>query len=249
MFSSAEPRSQAPLVLTALFLVLAVAGCDEPARPWSARPHGSVVDESRPFLPSSGESGWLGDAGLDELLEEEDAGSGAPEPSPESAPASRVGGLWAACYRGFTTTNGPARDVTRLGLGCGPVNGMKQLGKTVSGALDPETPVRHLIEAQQGGCYRVFVATAGVDSFAVTVSTSRGTPVAAAEVPTDGDERAGEGGGGVARRRGQGAFAVVDPERPFCTFEPATFVVQLSAPSAGGFYALQVWQLSPSKSR
>lgn len=235
---------------TLVVLSLALAGCDEPERPWSARPHGSVVDESQPFLPSSADDGWLGDAGLDELLDEEDAGAdaeSAPEPTP-AAPGSRVGGLWAGCYRGFSATNGPERDVTRLGLTCGPVNGMTRLGQTVSGALDPKTPVEHRIDAAQGGCYRVFVAAAGVEAIQVTVTTSRGTAVAASDGLEGATGRAQQGGAEPIGPR-KGTWAVVDPERPFCTFEPAKFVVRVATPSVGGAYALQVWQLSPSKSR
>ncbi len=212
--------------------VLGALGCDERERPWAARPDGGLVDESRPFLPSSAEDGWLRDAGLDELADDAgvDGGDESPAPAPSAQkPATPVGGLWASCYRGFVTTAGPRRDVTRLGLTCGPINGMKQLGKTVAGDIGPDAPAEHRIDASGATCFRVFVAANGTDNVAVRVTSPNGDVLAKAD---DG-----------------GAFAVVDPERPFCTIDPTEMIVTVSTRGQAGRYALQVWQLSPSKVR
>lgn len=211
----------------ALIAALALVACEDPPRPWSAPPQRTRVDESRPFLPSSADDGWLGDAGLDEAL---DGGiEEAAEPGPSPRRESRVGGLFAACHEGFTSTNGPERDVTRLGLICGPPNGMKQLGDTVKGAVTAEEAATHEIEAIAGGCYRIFAVATGIADLELVVTTEGGTP--------------------VARDTTVAPWVVVDAERPFCTFDAATFQVSVGSRASSGKYALQVWQLSPSSGK
>lgn len=207
-------------------VAVGLCACDDPPPPWAAPPRRTVVDESQPFLASSTTEGWLGDAGFDD---EPDAGADAAEPPTVEGPQTRAGGMWANCYDGFTPTGGAVRDVTRLGLICGPVNGMRRLGRTVSGAVTPSEPAEHAIEAVAGGCYRLFASSVGVEDLELVVTSK------------DGAE--------IVRDQMVGAWAVLDPDRPFCTFDAADLVVRAISSAGDGSYALQVWQLPPSKSR
>src|SRR6266516_1256834 len=68
-----------------------------------------------------------------------DAGSASGESFGDSSdPALRhrpdpVGGSWVTCYGNYRPSSTPERDVTRLGLLCGPANGMMLVGSTVTG--------------------------------------------------------------------------------------------------------------------
>ncbi len=234
--SRPPPRSRASRApLPWIAAVVLLVACEEAPPPWAAPADGGVLDESQPFLPSDRHDGWLLDAGFDDLAGEdggaEDGSVGdataADAGGPPAEPASRVGGLWASCYRGFETSGVPKRDVTRLALSCGPVSGMQQLGATVGGPLGPDASAEHRIEAAKGDCFRVFACAAGPSALTVTVQNGAGTSVA---------EAVGE------------SWVVVDRERPLCTFDQTTFVVRVAGEGRGA-YALQVWQLSPSKAR
>jgi hypothetical protein len=139
--------------------------CEGP-RPWSAPPDGGVVDESKPFLPGApaSDAGWL-DRASSSSPDGSSRGGGPAEPSPSDEPAQSpgrgpAGGLWASCHEGFRTEGDARRDVTRLGLLCGPSNGMSRHADTDSFAVE------------RGDCYRVFVVTAaGAD---VELRSSRG---------------------------------------------------------------------------
>ena len=190
-----------------------------------------MIDESRPFLPSSANDGWLEGSGFEDAgpPEDEDEGegedAGAAKHKPPDGPS---GGLWSGCHHGFSTTGGPRRDVTRLGLLCGPVNGMQQLGKTVAGDVGPDNTVTHHIEASGGTCYRLFATVSGPRRLMLRVTTPDGAAVANVE--------------------SDAGFAVLEPQRPLCTLDPTRFTIELSTPSPGR-YAQQVWQLSPSKAK
>jgi hypothetical protein len=178
----------------------------------------TVVDESRPWLPQTGDASWLGDAGAAGLGD--DAGtSGGPSP---------VGGTWVSCYGGFHPAGEPLRDVTRLGLLCGPPNGMRLLSpETVQGELGAgRPPLRTSFAARRGSCYRVLaVGAAGIEDLDVVVRSSRGSE--------------------VARDHGEDRWPIVQPERPFCTFDDDTFTIELSARRGSGAMAAQLWVLEP----
>ncbi len=82
---------------------------------------------------------------------------------------------------------------------------MRRLGKTVRGSLNPSEPATHHIEGIAGGCYRLFATSAGIEDLDLVVTTLQGAE--------------------VARDQRQDGWAVVDPERPFCAFDAATFEV------------------------
>ncbi len=201
------------------------AGCSKTAPPWTHQPDGSVVDESEPFLPGDRSGPWLGD------------GSVGPAPPADSAaprpPVSRVGGLWVSCYGRFKPAGDPVKDVTRLGLMCGPVNGMTRQGDTIRGSVEagtgrpgqPGPPVlAGQFRAQAGSCYRLFaVAAPEVRDLDVTVRSSRGSRLTSDQT--------------------EDPWPIVDPERPFCSFSDDTFSIEVASGGGAGPFALQIWTL------
>ena len=220
-------------------LALALSSGCERSHPWSGQPDGGVIDESSPFLPGrpradAGSVPPLGSSPLDSsssgsaplgqapLASSEPAAGGSldlPAPSP-------VGGLWVSCRDGFRLSGEPLRDVTRLGLMCGPVNGMTALGDPLEGELSAGGgTATHPLAARAGACYRIFaIAGDGIVDLRLAVRSSRGTRLAADEL--------------------HGRVAVADPERPFCTFEDDQFEIRVAAGASAGRYALQIWQLA-----
>ncbi len=205
---------------------LAPTGCSKPDPPWSSQPDGSVVDESEPFLPGDRSGPWLGDA------------SKGPRPASDGgtggSAVSRVGGLWVSCYGRFRPSGEPLKDVTRLGLMCGPVNGMTQQGDTVQGDIKggagrPGQPgpaiVASQFRARAGGCYRIFaVAAPSIRDLDVTVRSSRGSRLTSDQT--------------------EDGWPIVDPERPFCSFDDDTFRIEVASGGGSGRFALQVWTLA-----
>jgi hypothetical protein len=202
----------------ALLVVLALSGCEDRARPWSGDPDGGVVDESEPFLPRDPDAPLYPDAGG----EPADAA-----PVAEPLGASRAGGLWVSCYRGFAPEGHPLGDVTRLGLLCGPANGMRMQGDTGQGEVgEGRPPSAHPMKAKKGSCYRIFaVAEASVRDLDVTVRSSRQSRL----TTDDSDDH----------------WPILEPERPFCTFADDAFTVDVTAGAGSGRYALQIWELPP----
>ena len=201
----------------AALMLATTSACEPRQRPWQGQPDGGVIDESEPFLaPAKDASTWLGDASF------ADAGAD-PVPLPLPRSVSRVGGLWVSCYGKFQPTGSPLDAVTKLGLMCGPVNGMQQLGTTFEGSASASAS-KHTFAVKSGECYRVFaVAAASVDDLDVVVKSGRGTRLSADQT--------------------EDRWPIVDPERPLCSFEDDTFVAEVSSRKGRGAFALQVWRL------
>ena len=100
-----------------LGLALVVLSCDR-ERPWDGAHDGGARDESEPWLSPKPDASWLRDGGPSAAGTAD--GGTTPSPSP-------VGGLWVSCYGGFQPSAEPHKDVARLGLLCGPSNGMRRL--------------------------------------------------------------------------------------------------------------------------
>src|SRR5262245_45676390 len=66
-----------------------------------------------------------------------------------------VGGSWVTCYGNYRPTSTPERDVTRLGLLCGPANGMMLVGSTLIGEAT-ENGTQHPFDVRAGECFRIF---------------------------------------------------------------------------------------------
>jgi len=198
-------------------LFLALIGCEHEApRPWQKPPDGTVIDESRPFLPEKADAAQpLGSA----------LGSSHPGHDLDPPRVSRVGGMWVSCYGRFHTSGKPAADVTRLAMLCGPENGMKRASELLRGnVVDGGTASRHPFEAKRGECYRIFSASGGdIGDLDINVNSSRGSRLAADDTHDN--------------------WPLVEPDRPFCTFDDDTFAIEVSSKKGSGPYALEVWKL------
>ena len=225
-------RAAGPLSASAIMVVVCWVGpaCEPRPRPWQSQPDGAVVDESSPFLPARRDaSSWLADAGITA------ADAGQPPNLPSLSAKTRVGGLWVRCYASFRPSSTARRDVHRLGLMCGPPNGMQRHGATFEGTAavpppgqsGPVTVGLHKMKARSGECYRVFAVADGVDDLDVRVLSSRGSRLAEDQT----DDR----------------WPIVDPDRPFCTFEDDKFTIEVTTPKGSAHYALQVWRLPPKR--
>jgi hypothetical protein len=221
-----------------------LAGCEDKPRPWSQGDGPPVV-----LAPRSGEmAGEQGEGGRDASAGP--GGATAPSPSsapdastaqaiedapPDEAPGRRPvpGGPWVKCHEGFSLSGDPVRDVTRLGLLCGPSNGMRRKTRQaiVGLAGEHEPPVVTTIRASRGACYRIFAAAdAEVRELDVTVRSARDV--------------------GVAADHGAGRLAIVQPDRPFCTPADEPFTVEIAARRGSGRFAAEVWAIGePLRSR
>ncbi len=208
-----------------LLLILGMSSsCERPKRPWDVSADAAVVDDSKPFLPGKPPR-WRPDASSGRVVATRTAQSSSTGVFPH---ISAVGGLWVSCYGGFRPSGEPLKDVTRLGLMCGPVNGMKLVtDKPMVGQLAlGQTHKEHRFVAEAGECYRVFaVASNSVKNLDVTVRSLRGSR--------------------LASDHSEDNWPIVDPDRPFCTFESDTFVLEFSSPAGAGRFAAQVWKLPP----
>lgn len=270
---AAMNRSLAPVLSAgrnggaALVLAVAVAaGCEEKPRPWSRDDGAPAVLQPVPGAGIAGAGASLSGAGGGATgAARESAGapqgssgettsgapsaaageaSGAPaagsasveipseDPVPGSGDKVTPGGGWVRCREGFALSGDPVKDVTRLGLLCGPSNGMRRRSRqAIVGVVgEHEPPVTASIRAARGACYRVLAAAdAGVGELDVTVRSSRGA--------------------GVAADHAKGRLAVVQPDRPFCTFSDETFTVEVSAARGAGRFAAEVWALGEARKR
>ena len=127
------------------------------------------------------------------------------------------------CYGNYRPTSTPERDVTRLGLLCGPQNGMKLVGSTLSSEAT-ENAVEHPFEARAGECFRIFaVAEASAADLAVEVRDPKGLP--------------------VASDHNNDRWPIVNPDGPFCLLDAGKYVVRVHARQGKGKFALQIWKL------
>ncbi len=178
------------------------------------------------MLPRPSATDAAGDPALD------DAGLAAPDDDErrDATPPVRIGGPWVRCYGSFHPAGDPVKDVTRLGLLCGPENGMHRLSKTpLQGPVAEGAPaITTTLEAHRGECYRIFaVADAGVGDLDVTVHSSRGAPVAA--------------------DHGEDAWPIVQPDRPFCPLEKDLYTLEFAAHRGHGRFAAEIWVLRTMK--
>lgn len=156
------------------------------------------------------------------------------EPLAEVSPGHAItpGGLWVRCYEGLTLSGDPLKDVTRLGLVCGPSNGLRRKSKQaiVGIVTEGEPAVSHELRVTKGACYRVIaVADAGVIELDVTIRSSRDVAVA-------GDHA-------------RGRLAIVQPDRPFCTFAEESFAAVFSATRGSGRFAAEVWSIGEPRKK
>ncbi len=113
----------------------------------------------------------------------------------------------------------------RLGLMCGPSNGMRKAVEAKDTELGEGVKEReHAFVAELGDCYRVFaVGDSGIEDLDVEVLGPSGTRVAF----DTSDDR----------------WPVVKPDGPFCVFEGGTYKARVHAQRGAGHYAIEVWRL------
>jgi len=134
-----------------------------------------------------------------------------------------MGGAWVTCYGHFRPKSTPERDVMRLGLLCGPANGMRLVGSTFTGDAS-DVPTEHGFVARAGECFRVFaVAEASVADLGVEVRDAKGLP--------------------VASDHNSDRFPILNPDGPFCLLDVGTYSLRVHARKGRGRYAMQLWRL------
>jgi hypothetical protein len=134
-----------------------------------------------------------------------------------------LGGAWVTCYGNFRPKATPERDVTRLGLLCGPANGMRLVGATLAGEAS-DVPTDHHFTSKAGECFRVFaVADAQVADLAVEIRDAKGLP--------------------VASDHNSDRYPIVNPDGPFCLLDAGPYTLRVHARKGRGAYALQLWRL------
>lgn len=150
-------------------------------------------------------------------------------PAPEDAGAdvqvAPVGGNWLRCYAGFRPRTDPKLDVLRLGLACGPSNGMRKVADVQEAKLRDGGPGReHRWTAEPGDCYRIFaVGEPSVEDLDVEVLSPRGRRIAF----DTSDDR----------------WPVVKPDGPFCVAEGGEYRARVHAQRGAGSYAIEIWRL------
>ncbi|MEB2321382.1 MAG: hypothetical protein OZ921_02630 [Sorangiineae bacterium] len=150
-------------IVVGLASALAVTACDEPARDEPARAGSSRSNDatSAPSAPAR----TSGAPAVSRAPASVATPSG-PAPFVDAGAGGLRGGNWARCSSGFTVSGTPALDVMRLGLLCGPSNGMRKSpgGRAVAVA---------------GDCFRaVAVGGAGVRALELVLLDARGARLA-----------------------------------------------------------------------
>jgi hypothetical protein len=121
--------------------------------------------------------------------------------------------------------NDPKLDVMRLGLLCGPSNGMKKAHEAVGQAVPQAGAAsEHRFPASAGDCFRVFaVAEPSVQDLDVEVLDPAGKRVAW----DTSDDR----------------WPIALPDGPFCALSDGEYRAVVRAASGSGRYAIEVWRL------
>jgi hypothetical protein len=134
--------------------------------------------------------------------------------------------LSVSCYDRFEPGTVPHVDVVRLGVSCGPENGLSLVGR-VQGTVDEArtTLAAYQWSADRGDCFRVFaVAAAPVDDLEVEVVVV--APRAERVSLTNQSQR----------------WVVIDEDGPFCARHAGTYEARFSTHSGRGVFAAAVWK-------
>lgn len=189
-------------------------------------------------LPSGGAGGAGGAAGAEAYASASASASAvssglveqlAPPPLEPGAPPGALlpspsGGPWLHCHDHFRPESTPLRDVTRLGMLCGHVNGMRAVGPVEEGEIVEGGEAKaHAFALKGGECVRVVaVADAPVEGLSVALADARGVLASA----TPG-----------AR------WAIALADRPLCVAADGEYLMQVRSRKGSGRYAAQAWRL------
>ncbi len=137
---------------------------------------------------------------------------------------SPVGGPWLACHQHFRPEAGAARDLTRLAMLCGHVNGMRAVGPVEEGDVAEGGETRaHPMALKAGECVRLFaVADAPVEDLALALSSATGV---------------------LANAAPGARWALTLADRPLCVAAEGEYSMQVRARKGSGRYAAQAWRL------
>jgi hypothetical protein len=146
-------------------------------------------------------------------------------PPPAGARAAPTGGNWRKCHANFQPRDQPELDVLRLGVLCGPSNGMRKVSEAKQAQVaDGGAGQEHRWRAQAGDCYRIFaVGEPGIEDLDVEVFAPNGARVA---LDTSDDR-----------------WPIVNPDGPFCVFEEGDYRAVVRAQRGSGRYAVEIWRL------
>lgn len=200
-----------PLICLGLGLLL--AGCRAPSTDPAATSASAPASAAAAAPPAASEKG-----------EPAVVESAPPLPSDAGSPAP-VGGNWLKCYANFQPRTQPDTDVLRLGLMCGPSNGMRKATESRGSELSAAGKQReHRFKAEAGECYRIFaVAEPSVEDLDVEVFAPSGAKIAF----DTSDDR----------------WPIVKPDGPFCVFEAGEYRSVVRAQRGHGRYAIEIWRL------
>ncbi len=212
------------IALLASLLVPTALGCHDrdQARPTAAS-DGSGLDRADASAQPSG-SAAAASASSAEPAPPTSAAEAAPSGDSGLRHAAPVGGNWLKCYAEFQPRTRPELDVMRLGLMCGPSNGMKKLTAAPEADIREGDKREHRWRASVGDCYRIFaVASPDVKDLDVEVLDPKGKRIAF----DTSDDR----------------WPVVNADGAFCAFEDGDYRALVKAQRGSGRYAMEIWRL------
>jgi hypothetical protein len=137
--------------------------------------------------------------------------------------ASGQSPLWTTCLENFEPNAAAHVDVLRLGMLCGPPNGLSLLARAVGVVDEARKPFVYQWEAERGDCFRVF----GVAE----------EPVEDLEVELFGPHRERLFLENQNRR-----WVVASENGPFCAPKEGTFEAQFTTHGGHGTIAISVWR-------
>jgi hypothetical protein len=129
------------------------------------------------------------------------------------------------CAEGFVSSGDPLRDVTKLGVACGPSTGMTALGDATEGAIaEGGAELVVPLGLVDGRCYRVFAAAeSSVSELDAEIVSSRGVA--------------------LGRDHTEGRVAVVQPDRAMCALAADDASVVVRAKKGVGRAAAWIWSV------
>jgi hypothetical protein len=217
-------RPSPSLGLLTLAALLFTPACRDRHRPWEQLPDAGPMS-APPSVPLP-DASLLGDASS--FAEGVDASATV---DPDLMGPVRVGGPWVRCYGNYKLSGDPLTDVTRLGMLCGPENGMRRVSDPIQGAIEAGKTVHtSTFDVLSGECYRVFAtAEATVTDLDVDVVTRHGAR--------------------VASDHGEDGWSIVQPDRPFCPLSDDTYTLEVKARLGRGRFAAEIWRLRTPPAR
>jgi hypothetical protein len=130
---------------------------------------------------------------------------------------------WSRCATGFHPRSTPDVDVFRLGVLCGPSNGMVRWGPALTGWIGEDGQEgQHTMRVEAGDCVR-FAVVAGEDVEDLEVEIG---PVAGGSEPVILDRR----------------WALVPAQEPLCVRSAVNLTVMLRTHAGAGPYAVAGWR-------